>query len=58
MANEPIKFTASISKITTVSEGGWNVTVSVPETELVSVLALMPGVRKWLFKTEMTPQEK
>ena len=58
MENEPIGFIASVSKITTVAEGGSRIVLDVPETEMVSTMALMPSVRKFCFKVEMTALEK
>jgi len=54
---EPICFTASVTKIASVAEGGFNLSVHIPESELVAAMAIMPGIRKVIFKFSLEPEK-
>ncbi len=56
--NEPIVFNASVAKISTVAAGGYRIFVDVPETDMVGVMSLFPGVQKTVFKVSMTAQDE
>ena len=38
--SEPITFHATVNKVQTVVDGGWRVTLDVPESESASILEL------------------
>lgn len=57
MAQEPIKIKASLWGVRTSQDGGFRVSLDIPETDLVGVMSLM-GLRGEVLNLEILPEGK